>query len=138
MLQRLEVQTNRRDRSLQFVGDGIDEAVVLLIAPNFPDEEKSVQDKTSRDSPKKNDSQGNLQAFAPVENNPSKTNCNSNGRKEHAERQEEENRLATARYLHAIILQAAKENDTPAPGMAEAANNWKPTETRCDRVVSRI
>jgi len=111
---------------------------VLLIAPNFPDEEKSVQDKTSRDSPKKNDSQGNLQAFAPVENNPSKTNCNSNGRKEHAERQEEENRLATARYLHAIILQAAKENETPAPGMAEAANNCKPTENRCDRGVSRI
>src|SRR5215813_1826240 len=138
MLQRLEVQTNRRDRSLQFVGDGIDEAVVLLIAPNFPDQEKSVQDKTSRDSPKKNDSQGNLQAFAPVENDPSKTNCNSNGRQEHAERQEEENRLATARYLHAIILQAGKGKRDTCTAMAEAANNCKLTENRCDRGVSRI
>ena len=34
-LQRFEIQPDRRDRRLQLVGDGVDEGVVLLVAPDL-------------------------------------------------------------------------------------------------------
>ena len=42
-LQGLQVQTNRRDGGLQFVGDGVDERVVLLVPPNLADEKDRVE-----------------------------------------------------------------------------------------------
>ena len=48
-LQRLEVQADRRDRRLQLVGDGVDEAVVLLVALDLAHQEHRVDDEAGDD-----------------------------------------------------------------------------------------
>ena len=48
-LQRLEVQADRRDRRLQLVRHGVDERVVLLVAPDFADEKGGVEDQAGDD-----------------------------------------------------------------------------------------
>ena len=41
-LQGLQVEANRRNRRLQFMSDGIDKAIVLLITPNLANQETGV------------------------------------------------------------------------------------------------
>ncbi len=42
-LQRFQVQPDGRDRSLQLVRDGVDEGVVLFVAPDLADQKRGVQ-----------------------------------------------------------------------------------------------
>jgi hypothetical protein len=44
-LQGFEVEADGGDRRLQFVGDGVDEAVVLLVAANFADQKNRIEDE---------------------------------------------------------------------------------------------
>lgn len=91
------------------MSDCVDETVVLLVAPNLSDQKDGIQDKTGGNCPEEHDSRGNLQAFAPIENDPTETYGDGNGRKEDTERQKEENCLPTARDAHARILQARRD-----------------------------
>ena len=54
--------------------NGIDKAVMLLVAANFADQKNCIEDKPSRDGAKKNDAQKNSDALAPVEDNPATAN----------------------------------------------------------------
>src|ERR1041385_7311896 len=42
-LQRFQVQPDGCDRRFQFVGDGVNEGVLLLVAADFADQEKRIQ-----------------------------------------------------------------------------------------------
>ena len=47
-LQRLQVEADGSDRRLQFVGDGVDEAVVLLVAADFAHQKNRVENDARR------------------------------------------------------------------------------------------
>src|SRR4029077_12736846 len=70
MLQGLQIEPDGSDGSLQFVGDGIDEAVVLLVAANFTHQETGVHDKPGDQQGKENYAQEKQDPFAPVEDDP--------------------------------------------------------------------
>src|SRR6266481_4722209 len=83
-LQSLEVEPDGRDRRLQFMGDRVDEAVMLLVAANFTDEENRIEDEAGDDGAKKNDAKKNFDALAPVEDDPSAANRKRHRRQAHA------------------------------------------------------
>jgi len=59
-LQGLQVQPDGGNRCLEFVGDGVDEAVVLLVAPDLADQKDSIQNKAGRDCAEENQSEEDL------------------------------------------------------------------------------
>src|SRR6266568_4163265 len=94
----LQVQANGRNRSLEFVRDRIDKAVVLLVAPDLPHQKAGVQNQPSNDGAKKDDPEKDSNSLLPIENDPAKAHAHSRGRQQHSQRQ--------------------KENDFPAPSHA--------------------
>ena len=52
VLQRLQIQLHRRDRRLQLVGDGVDERLVLLVAPDLAHQEDGVEHDAGDDEGK--------------------------------------------------------------------------------------
>src|SRR5690348_6690931 len=73
-LQSLNVEPDGSDRRLQFMGDRVDEAVMLLVAANFADEKNRIEDEAGDDGAKKNDAEKNFDALAPVEDDPAAAN----------------------------------------------------------------
>ena len=70
VLQRLQVQLHRRDRRLQLVRDGVDERLVLLVAPDLAHQEDGVEDDAGDDE-RKDEQAGDEQAgFPPVDDDP--------------------------------------------------------------------
>ena len=62
-LQSLKVEPDGRDRRLQFMGNRVDETVMLLVATNFADEKNRIENEPGDDGAKKNDAKKNLDAL---------------------------------------------------------------------------
>src|SRR6266436_6363634 len=107
-LQSLQVEPDGRDRRLQFMGDRVDEAVMLLVAANFTDEENRIEDEAGDDGAKKNDAKKNFDALAPVEDDPSAANRKRHRRQAHAQREEEINRFLPADDAHRRIVSGGR------------------------------
>ena len=60
-LQGLEVQADRRDRRLQLVRDGVDERVVLLVAPDLAHQEDRVEHEPGDDQQEEDDAEDEQQ-----------------------------------------------------------------------------
>ena len=73
-LEGLEVEADGCDGGLEFVGDGVDETIVLLVPPNLTQQENSVEDQPGGDSAEEDETQEDFDSFAPVENDPAETN----------------------------------------------------------------
>jgi hypothetical protein len=58
---------------------------VLLIATYFAHQKDRIQDEPSYDRSKEDDAQENANAFAPVEDDPSKANCDRDRGQTHAQ-----------------------------------------------------
>src|SRR5579872_593945 len=82
-LQGLEIKANRSNRRLQFVSDRIDEAIVLLIALDFADEKNCIENQSGGNGPEKDDAEKDFNAFAPVEDNPTKADGRRDGSERH-------------------------------------------------------
>ena len=104
LLQRFQIETNGGNRSLEFVSNGIDEAVMLLIPANLADQKDRVQDEPGDDGAEKDDAQEDLDAFTPVEDDPAAAHRKSHRREADAEGQEECNRFAPAGNPHRGIV----------------------------------
>jgi hypothetical protein len=89
-LQRLEIEPNRGDRRLQFMGDGVQEGIVLLVPPDLPDQENRVEDHAGDDQQKQDDAQDRQDPHPPVEDNPADIERDGNGDKTDAEDGEED------------------------------------------------
>ena len=76
-LQGLEMQPNRSYGSFQFMGDGVDEAVVLLTAPEFTHQENRIHHHPGNDQREEDDAEKQQHAFPPVEDDPSNVQGNS-------------------------------------------------------------
>ena len=108
-LQGLQIKADGRNRRLQFVGDGVDEAVVLLVAANFADQKNRIEDEARNDGAKKNDAQKNLDALAPVEDDPAAANRTGERCQANAQREEEIDRFLAADDAHREIVMGQGE-----------------------------
>src|ERR1700681_2760743 len=95
-LQGLQIKANGGDRGLQFMSDGVDEAVVLFVAANFADEKNRIEDEAGDYGAKKNDAEKNFDALTPVEDDPAAADRERDGREANAEREEKINRFLAA------------------------------------------
>ena len=95
-LQRLQIKTNRRNRRLQFMCDRIDEAVMLLVAPNFADQKNRIQNQSRHDRAKKNNAQKNPDALPPVKDDPSTPHRKRHRRQADSQREEKIDGLLSA------------------------------------------
>jgi hypothetical protein len=102
-LQGLQIKTNRGDGSLQFMGDRVDEAVMLLVAANFTDEKNRIEDEAGDYGAKKNDAEKHFDALTPVEDDPAAADRERQCREANAEREEKINCFLAAR-LEAIRI----------------------------------
>src|ERR1700693_2866596 len=103
-LQSLKVEPDGRDRRLQFMGDRIDETVMLLVAANFADEKNRIEDEAGDDGAKKNDAEKNFDTFAPVEDDPAAADRKRHRRQANAQREEKINRFLPADDPHREIV----------------------------------
>ncbi len=103
------------------MGDGIDEAVVLLVATDLPHQKAGVENQPGGNRSKEDDAEKNLEAFAPVENDPAKSDCHRNRRQAHSEREKENYRATAAGDPHGQILPPLRGM---RPEVAKSARVW--------------
>jgi hypothetical protein len=77
------------------VRDGVDEGVVLLVATDFAYEEGCVEDEPRDDQDEEDDAEDKQRHLAPVEQNPADVERQRERDQTDAEREEEDDRLAT-------------------------------------------
>src|SRR5579864_5024233 len=106
------MQADRRDRCLQLVRDGVDEAVMLLVAPDFAHKKDGIQDHASDDQRKEDDAEEQQHAFAPVEDDPSDVERDGQGDQTNAQAQKEDDRPASARNAHGVALILTRKKPT--------------------------
>ena len=99
-LQSFEVQTDRGDRRFQFMGNGVDEAIVLLAAAQLTDKEAGVDDHTGDDKREEDDAEKQQDAFAPVEDDPADVEGDGKRKQADAESDEEKHRLLASGNAH--------------------------------------
>src|SRR5208282_2502000 len=103
-LQGLQVELDRSDRSLQFMSDRVDKAVVLLVAANFPDQKDGIEDEAGDDGAEENDAEKNSDALTPVEDDPTAADGEGHRRQANAEREEKVDCLLAADDAHREIV----------------------------------
>ena len=86
------------------MGDGVDEAVMLLVAANFADQKNRIEDKAGNDGAEENDAEKNFDALAPVEDDPAAADRERHRRQANAEREECVDRLLAADDAHREIV----------------------------------
>ncbi len=114
-LQRLEVEADRRDRRLELVGDGVDEAVVLLVALDLHHQEHRVDDEPGDDQAEEHHADDQRRHPAAADENPADVERHRGCDQQDAQRDEERDRLL-------------------APGHAR---NSKVGRRRCGQVAGR-
>src|ERR1035438_4020937 len=99
----MEIKTEGSQWRLQLMRDRVDKAVVLLIAPNLAHQEASIQNQSRGDGAEEDHAQKYLDAFPPVENDPSRTNRHRDRRQAHAQG-EKDDHFGAASRTHSPIL----------------------------------
>ena len=99
----LKVKANGCNGSFQFVSNGVNETIVLLVTPNFADKKTGIEYQTGSNGAKKNDSEENLKIMLPIENDPAKTDRHRNRGQDYPEGKKESD-FAAAANAHAEIL----------------------------------
>lgn len=69
-LQSFEIKADGSDWSFEFVRNSVDEGIMLLVTPDFTNEEGCVDYETKDDREKEDDAKNEECDFAPVENDP--------------------------------------------------------------------
>ena len=100
LLEGFEVEADRGNRGLQFVCDGVDEAVVLLIASDLPDKVDGVEDQSRNDEEEECDSQHQHGNLPPVEDDPADVEGDGEDNQTDPEDGEEIDRFPIARGRH--------------------------------------
>ncbi len=93
-LERLQVQTNRRHRRLQLVRNGVDEGVVLFVAPDLTHQEDGVEHHAGDDGDEEDDAQHDQHRAVPVEHDPADVEGDRERDQADAEDGEEDDRAA--------------------------------------------
>src|ERR1051325_7740801 len=88
-LQGFEIETNRRDRCLQLVRDGVDERVVLLVSSYLANQERRVEHESEDQHVEKDDAENEQRDFTPVQYDPTNVHRDRECNQTRAERDEE-------------------------------------------------
>src|ERR1700730_16541063 len=108
------------------MGDRVDETVVLLVAANFTDEKNRIEDDAGNYGAKKNDTEKNFDALAPVEDDPAAADRERHRRQANTQREEEINRLLPADDPHRRIVAGGRTGvRSPVQG---GMGGWRPSE----------
>ena len=102
-LQGFQMQPDRCHRRLQFVSDGVDEAVVLLAAPQLAHQKNRIHHHAGNDQREKDDAEKQQHAFAPVEDDPADVQGDSQRHQANAQAEEEHDGSAAARDAHGVF-----------------------------------
>src|ERR1019366_7595281 len=121
LLQRFQIETNGGDRSLELVSNGIDEAVVLLVAPDFAHQKDGIENESGDNGAKEDDAENDFDAFAPVEDDPAAAHGKGDRSQNHSEAEEERNRFAPAGNSHRKIVAGWQ---TGVRWLAEGRDEW--------------
>jgi hypothetical protein len=100
LLQGLKVQANRGDGSFQFVGNSVEEAVLLFVAAHLSNQEDGVQDYAGNDETEKQHAQDKRHDLAPVEDDPTDIEHQRHRSDKHAEGDGKRDRLLSAGDAH--------------------------------------
>ena len=104
-LEGLQVQPDRRHGSLQLVGHGIDERVVLFVAPDLADQECRVEHQAKDQDHKEYDPENQQHDFTQVENYPTDVEGDRESYERSSQCNEEDYRLSTtAADAHGTIV----------------------------------
>src|ERR1700692_5113796 len=98
------MESNRSDSRFEFVGNRVDEAVVLLAAAKLPHQKAGVHDHARDNQRKKNDAEEEQHSLPPVENNPSNVKGHRQRDQGDAQAQKENDSSAAARDAHGVTL----------------------------------
>ncbi len=90
----LQVEADRGDWCLELVSDGVDERVVLLVAPDLADEKDGVEHHPGNDDEKEDEAEDHQDAAAPADDHPADVQCDGDGDQADAERGEEDDGAA--------------------------------------------
>ena len=118
-LQSLQVEPDGGDRRLQFMGDRVDEAVVLLVAANFADQKNRIEDQPRDNDQKKYGAEKKLQTFAPVQDDPTDVQHDRRRNQANAQRDEKIDRLLPADDPHREIVAISPPRRRGRRGMKE-------------------
>src|SRR6266851_2086625 len=121
-LQGFQMQAYRGDRSFQLVGNGVDEAVVLLAAAKLTHQEAGVHDHARDDQRKKDDAKEQQHSLAPVEDNPSDIKSNRERHQGDAQEKKEDDGSTAARDAHSVTLILPLRRPHPSPRWFRSKN----------------
>src|SRR5581483_5323736 len=99
----LQVKADRGDGGFQLVRNGIDETIMLLIAPNFANQETGIQNEPSDDCAKEQNAEKDFDVLLPVQDDPAKTDGDGSSCQRNTKGKKEGN-LPAAAYAHEMIL----------------------------------
>ena len=112
-LECFEVEADRGDRGLQFVGDGVEKAVLPFVTAHFADEKDGIEDDAGDEQREKGNSQHQRDKAAPVEDDPPELKRHRNGDHADAEGDEQGNRASAAGDMHKVACAALKYSRGP-------------------------
>jgi len=119
-LQRVQVQADRGDGRLQLVGDGVDERVVLLVAPDLPDQKRGVEDEAGDDGGKDDDAEDQQPRVADVQDDPPDVERHRGRAQADAEGHEKGDGAPAAGHLHREQNSRAQGSGLKAQGSRKA------------------
>lgn len=103
--ERFEIEANGSDGSFEFVREGVEKAVLPLGAADLADEKDSVDDHAGDHQDEKDDADDEkCWVAACVDDDPADIQCDGRRDQADAQHQEEANRTASARNLHAPVI----------------------------------
>ena len=103
--QSLQVQANRSDGGLEFVGDRVEEAILLFISVDLANEENGVEDEARNDQSEKNDAEYQWNDLSPVEDDPRNVKRHRQSNQAGAQGHEERDLLGTTGNAHHETVQ---------------------------------
>ena len=98
--QSLQIQPNRSDGGLEFVGDRVEEAILLFISVDFANEENGVYDESRNDQSEKDDAEYEWDELSPVEDDPRDVKRHRQSNQAGAQGHEERDLLGTTGNVH--------------------------------------
>ena len=122
-LERFEKKSNRRDRRLELVGDGVDERVVGVVATDLPHEEHGVDNDAGNDEGKGQDPENERQHAPGVDDNPADVERDRGGDQDHAE-PDDQGGGGAATVHTGILARSPLARGCGGRSPAEAAWRW--------------
>jgi hypothetical protein len=103
-LEGFEIEADGGDGGLEFVGDGVEEGVLALVAADLANEEDGVEHDTGDEQPEENEAEDDERESALVENDPGDVKDQRRAERDYAEGDEEGDGSASSVDVHGVEL----------------------------------